>query len=298
MKAKLSLDHQFIYTIDTYVEPRSAKITIQLTDKDSKPVPGAYLLWSCDKGKISDVSEARTDNFGGAFALFLSDAVGECNVTVKASKEGFEPCEASTKIDVVKSNVTLEIVNKPPIGKIFVNDECIGTAKANQMILKPGIFRISWEEMAGYVCPEPAKVYVNPNYSVAPVVVEGVYRKADEKQDSVKLTVFVVITFDEQTGIPNPIPLAQVVLGDGQVGITDLSGKAEFNVKANGGLLKVKAIHPDVYGTENEVEVDVGNRDMTVNVDFGFWAGGEESIDVSRSDEEEGPVSVKDYEER
>jgi len=285
--------------LTTYVEPRRANLFGQIADKEGVPVPDAYLTWTCTDGKIEDVSSAKTNEHGVAAAIYSCDQVGENTIAVKAIREDYEPIELSTKISVVNSSATLEVVNNlPDKGEIFVNDEPVGAGKARVTMAKPGICWVRWGDVEGYERPEPVKAYLNPTYSAAPVVVEGVYRKDDEKRDEVALTVFALITFDAHTGIPNPIPGAEIILGDGQRSLADLSGRAQFHVKADMGPLRVKVSHPTTYGTEEEIMVNVGKKDLVVNVDFGPWFGGEETIDVSREiDDELSQETTSVYEE-
>jgi len=283
----LIADREHIYPLTTYADPRSATLFVHVTDKEGVPVPGAYLSWKCSMGSVEDVTEGRTNEMGIGAATYLSDEIGEATVTVKATKEGYEPAEMSTKVNVVRSSVVLQVVNTPAdIGEIFVNDEPVGVGKVSMNVMRPGICWVRWGDVEGYIRPDPVKVYLNPTYSVAPVVVEGLYRRADEKRDRVKLTVFAMITFDADTGIPNPIPSAEVKLSDGQMAVADISGKAVFEVKADSGPLRIKVAHPTVYGTEEEIVVNVGKKDLTVNVDFGPWFGGEETIETVRETEE------------
>ncbi len=288
LSGSLIADREYIFPLTTYVEPKSANLFVQVTDGDGHPVPDAYLTWTCSMGKVEDMSSAKTNELGIGAATYCCDEIGESTIGLKVTKDGYEPVQLSTKINAVRSSVILEVINTPAnVGEILVNDESAGIGTARVNMLKPGICWVRWSDVEGYVTPEPTKVYLNPVYSVAPVVVEGLYRKADEKRDEVKLTVFTLITFDSETGIPNPIPGAEVVLSDGQKGIADASGKVQFNVKADAGSLRLKVAHPTVYGTEEEITVNVGKKDLTVNVDFGPWFGGEETIDVSREIDDE-----------
>lgn len=286
LKGTITTEQRQIYSMKTYLEPTFTYVFLQVLDKHDNPVPDAYIAWTTSRGSIDKNSDTKTQNGGVATATFSSYHLGESVITARVNKPGYKTLELSCNVEVVQNAITLEVLNTPYIGDIFVNGQNTGKGSARQMITSPGIHYVTWGSVDGYVTPEPAKLYINPTYSTAPVVVEGVYRKADENPDQVNLTVFVCITYDEQTGVPNPLPKAKVVLGDGQEALADGSGKAVFAVQANSGPLSVRALHPETWGIEKEISVNVGKRDLCVNCDFGIAFGGEQTYDVSFTEEE------------
>lgn len=286
LKGTITAERKQIYSINTYVEPSFTYIFIQVLDKKDNSVPDAYVTWTASQGTIAKNSDTKTQEGGVASATFSSYSLGESVITARITKPGYKTMELSCKVEIIRNTVTLEILNSPAVGDIFLDGQNIGTGSARQAITSPGIHYVTWGNVDVYVTPEPAKLYINPSYSTAPMIVEGIYRKADENPDEIKLTVFVCITYDEQTGVPNTLPGAKVILGDGQEALADFSGRAVFTVKARSGPLSVKALHPEWWRFEHEITVNVDSKDLCVNCDLGIAFGGEQTIDVSFTEEE------------
>lgn len=264
-----------IFVATKYVDPRVSNLAVVVTDGEGLPVEGCGISYSCNTGVIDVHSDKTTDKNGLALASFYSYRTGKAVIKVKAEKQGYQPAEAEAEVDVVETATPLKIINNTGKGAIFLNDEKIGDGVVEKMITAPGIYVVSWGELDGYETPSPMKLYINPNFSVEPVIVEGKYVPKEEKREFVEVTVFVCITFDDVTGIPNPVPDAPVFLSDGQSGITDRSGFAKFRVKAGHGPLKIRAKHPQLYEYYQEAEVNIGTKDVHVNLDFGIFFGGE-----------------------
>ncbi len=282
MIGTMACEHDEIYPITTNLEPRTSHVFLVVLDHKKKtPVPDALITWTTSLGKIGPGASVKTDESGCASALFSSFEQGDCAVLAQVAKSGYKPLEVQGTVKVVTSLALVEIVNKPLIGDIFINGQRIGTGQAKALFSKPTRCAVEWGKLEGYVPPEPAKIYVNPKFSIAPITLEGIYRKVNEKVENVKLTVFAVITADDQSGIPNPLPKARVTLEDGREGYADESGKVEFIVKANSGPVRVEVFHPEVQGLSEFRDVSFKDRDFTLNVDFGPWFGGEESVDFT-----------------
>lgn len=271
-----------IYQADKYVEPRVATIFVKVLDGETNmSVEGARVVWESNIGFVDRATTStQTDGSGIAKCIFYSFEMGKAVIKAQVMKEGFAPCEALAEIEVVKITTRLTIVNDPPLGEIFLNGKKVGEKTAELLVSAPGIYVISWGDVEGYIAPDPVKIYINPDYSTEPMRVEGVYRRPGDR-DFVYLRVYTCITFDDMTGVPNPIPGCPVWLSDGQQAVTDQSGMAVFKVKANIGRLKITAKHPKLYENYQTAEVDVGEKDLHVNLDFGIFFGGEAVIGFS-----------------
>jgi len=272
----LVADYTKVFPVTSMLHPRASTLILRVKEKDGgAPVPDAYITWEVDRGRIANYSATKSNQSGFAYAVFSSEEPGLARVVARVAKPGYRTLELSTEIEVVKNVIPLEIVNEPPVGEIFVNGQAVGVGRATVPITETGIYYVEWGDVEGYVKPEPVKVYANVTFSSLPIHVEGVYRRLGEATDRVKLTVYVLITYDDRSGIPNPLPNARVELGDGQVGYADATGRAVFWVKPRIGKLTVRAWHPDTWGVYHEIEVEIGDRDRTVNLDFGPFFGGE-----------------------
>ncbi|MEM0440184.1 MAG: hypothetical protein QXF45_05535 [Candidatus Caldarchaeum sp.] len=267
-----------IFPATKYVEPRVCNIVAVVTDEKGAPIEDCKVSYRCGMGVIDPHSYRTTDKNGLALASYYSFKTGRDIFVVKVEKEGFEPAEAEAVVEVVETATPVKIMNNIERGEIFVNGEKIGVGKAEKIITVPGIYVISWGKVDGYETPEPVRLYVNPNFSVEPMTVEGKYVAQDEKREFVEVTVFVCITLDDHSGVPNPVPEALVFLSDGQSGVTDNAGFAKFKVKAGSGPLKIRAKHPRLYENYQEAEVNVGYKDLHVNLDFGIFFGGESVV--------------------
>jgi hypothetical protein len=272
----LVADHRKVFLVTSMLQPRASTLILRVKERDGgAAVPDAYITWEVDRGRIANYSSTKSNESGFAFAVFSSEEPGVARVVARVAKAGYRPLELSTEIEVIKNVIPLEIVNEPPVGEIFVNGEAVGVGRATVSITETGIYYVEWGDVEGYVKPDPVKVYANVTFSSLPIHVEGVYRRLGEAPDRVKLTVHVLITYDDRSGIPNPLPNAKVELSDGQVEYADGSGRAVFWVKPHSGRLTVRAWHPDTWGVYHEIEVEMGDRDRTVNLDFGPFFGGE-----------------------
>jgi len=294
LTGKTVLDREQIHPLSSSIEPRVANVMLHVADKGGTAVSNAYVSWSTTLGRISESSATRTDELGWAWAGFLSESPGKAVITARVNKQGYRELELKTEVTVLKPGRVLRVSNTPELGDIFLDGTRIGNGKAEFYIPETGIYQVSWGGIDGYRMPEPVKVYSNNEYAASPVVIDGVYRKISELPDSVRLVVFVLITYDDRTGIPNPLPGAKVQLSDGQVGVADYSGGVEFKVKPN-TIIGVKAFHPNSWGVDHEIQVEIGSSDKHVNLDFGPWFGGEESTDSS-VEEESDECAADDYE--
>ncbi len=281
MIGALACERPEIYPITTYIEPRTTNLLLIVKDKQKRPIPDAFVTWTTSLGKIGHGASALTDSSGLASALFSSFDLGTCILTANVTKPGYKPLELKSEVNVIQNLLVVEIVNKPEVGDVFVNGQRVGTGRARAVFSKPSICNVGWGEVDGFASPQPAKLYANPKLSTAPILVEGIYRPVQEKPEEVKLTIYALITMDEQSGIPNPLLKAKVVLGDGREGYTDQSGKVEFNVKAGSGSLRIEVFHPQAFGLSEFRDIKVEDRNLTINVDFGPWFGGEESVDFT-----------------
>lgn len=264
-----------IFQATKFVDPRFTNIVIVAMDETGHPVEGCKVNYSCELGVVDTNSYRETDKNGLALATYYSFRVGKDVLKISLEKPGFLPTFAEAPVEVVETATPLKVVNNIGKGGILLNGERIGEGSVEKVVKQPGIYVIGWEQVDGYETPEPVKLYINPNFSVEPITVEGKYVAKEEKREYVELTVHVCITLDDHSGIPNPVPDAQVFLSDGQTGITDKSGFARFKVKANSGLLKIKAKHPQLYECYQEAEINIGNKDRHINLDFGIFFGGE-----------------------
>ncbi|MCX8200868.1 MAG: hypothetical protein N3H84_02030 [Candidatus Caldarchaeum sp.] len=264
-----------IFPATKYVDPRVCNIVVVATDENGLPVEGCSVSYSCQIGQMDKHSYTTTDRNGLALASYYSYKTGKDVVKIKVTKDGYVPAEAEAEVEVVATATPLKVVNTPQKGEIFLNGQKIGEGFAEYVISSPGIYFVSWGELEGYEPPSPVKLYINPDFSVEPVSIEGKYVSLNEKREFVDLSVFVCITFDDSSGVPNPVPDAPVTLGDGQTAVTDKSGFAKFKVKANYGPLKIRAKHPNLYEYYQEAEVNIGTKDVHVNLDFGIFFGGE-----------------------
>jgi hypothetical protein len=271
-----------IYQADKYVEPRVAKIIIRvLDDETNQPIENVGVSWQTNLGFIDRPTMSTvTDSDGIASCLFYSFERGKAHIRARLEKEGYLPTEVQADVEVVQAATKLVVVNRPSVGEIFINGEKVGEGIAEMLISNPGIYVISWGNVEGYITPDPVKLYINPNYSVEPLRIEGIYQKPGER-DYVYLRVFTCIILDDITGIPNPVPECPVMLSDGQQAVTDQSGIAVFKVKASSGLIKITAKHPKLYECYQTAEVEVKEKDIHVNLDFGIFFGGEAVVGVS-----------------
>jgi len=262
-----------IFCATKYTDPRVSNLVVIVSDENNLPIQGCEVEFTCGKGIVDRLS--YTDKNGLALSHYYSFKLGRDIIKVKARKEGYEPAEAEAQVEVIENATPLKVVNTINSGYIFLNGEKIGEGKASVLILNPGIYTISWGDVDGYRTPNPIRIYINPNFSVEPVIIEGHYVQLNEKREYINLTVFVCITLDDTSGVPNPVSDAQVMLSDGQVGVTDRGGFARFKVKSGLGPLKIKAKHPNLYECYQEAEVNVEDKDLHVNLDFGMFFGGE-----------------------
>ncbi|MCS6768848.1 MAG: hypothetical protein NZ570_00210 [Candidatus Caldarchaeum sp.] len=275
LSASVKVVNPKIYQATKHVEPRVSNLVIVAIDENGSPIEGCHVSYDCKFGVIDPHSYKTTDGNGLALASYYSHRTGKEAIKIKVEKEGFTPAEALAEVEVVETATLLKITNAPNKGEIFINGQKVGEGKAELVVTTPGIYVVSWGNLDGYEPPSPMKLYINPNFSVEPMSVEGKYVPIEEKREYVEVSVFVCITFDDASGIPNPVPDAPVFLSDGQSGVADKSGLAKFRVKANSGPLKIRAKHPNLYEYYQEAEVNIGTKDVHVNLDFGIFFGGE-----------------------
>lgn len=276
IKLKVGLSKPVVYTANKYVEPRVCTISVAAEDADSGvPLSDCNIGWKASTGVIDIRSSLQTGPDGKAYGYFYSFNPGKAKIKISASKEGYLPGEVETEVDVVEISVVVKVVNEPVFGEIYLDGKKVGDGSAEVMITKPGIYVVSWGTVDGYVAPEPVRLYVNPNFSTEPMEIRGRYTQRESKREFVEVRVFACITLDDVTGVPNPVPNAIVYLSDGQTGVADSSGMAVFKVRAGLGPLTIKAKHPQLYECYQVAEVNIGEKDVHVNLDFGIFFGGE-----------------------
>ncbi|MEM4287694.1 MAG: hypothetical protein QXV97_02665 [Candidatus Caldarchaeum sp.] len=276
IKLKVELSKPVVYAANTYVEPRVCTISVAAVDADSgAPLPDCNIAWKTSDGVIDIRSSTQTGPDGKAYGYFYSFSPCKAKVRISAAKQGYLLGEAETEIEVVETSVRVKVVNEPALGEIYLEGKKMGDGSAELMITKPGIYVVSWGAVEGYLTPDPVKLYVNPNFSTEPMEIRGRYIPRDGKREFVEVRVFVCITLDDVTGVPNPVPNAVVYLSDGQTGVADSSGMAVFKVRAGHGPLTIKAKHPQLYECYQVAEVNIGEKDVHVNLDFGIFFGGE-----------------------
>jgi hypothetical protein len=282
MAAHVEVVNPTVYQADKYVEPRVATVFIRAVDSETnQPIENVRVSWQTNLGFIDrPTTSTTTDSNGIARCIFYSFDKGKAQIRARLEKEGYLPTETQAEVEVVQTATKLVVVNQPSVGEIFLNGRKVGEGSVEMMISTPGIYILSWGDVEGYIAPEPVKLYINPNYSVEPLKIEGLYQRPGER-DYIYLRVFTCITFDDMTGVPNPVPECPVMLSDGQQAVTDQSGIAVFKVKANSGPLKITAKHPKLYEYYQTAEVEVKERDIHVNLDFGIFFGGEAVVGFS-----------------